>query len=79
MKSMVMLRNNFQIRKWRTRMKTRLVLFIVALLGVFGSGRLSDAEGSNAPKTGSPSAKKDLPLIDAAVPAKTATATFALG
>ena len=60
-------------------MKTRLMLSIVALLGVFGTGRLSNAEDSSVPKTGSPSTQKNLPPIDVAAPAKTETATFALG
>jgi len=66
-------------RKWRDIMKTRRMLFIMALLGVFGSGRLGDAQDSSAPQTGLPQTQKGLPLIDAAVPAKTETATFAMG
>lgn len=60
-------------------MKTRLMLFGIALLGVFGAGRLSDGQESSASQTGLPSAQKNLPPIDAAVSAKTETATFALG
>ena len=60
-------------------MKTRLMLFIMALLGIFGTGRLSEGQDSNTPKTGSPSTQKDLPPIDTAVAANAATATFALG
>jgi hypothetical protein len=60
-------------------MKTRWMLFIMALLGVFGTGRLSDAQDSSTSQTGLPSTQKDLPPIDKAVPANTATATFALG
>jgi hypothetical protein len=60
-------------------MKTRRMLFMMALLGVFGSGRLSDAQDSSSPRAGLPSAQKGLPPIDAMVPQKTETATFALG
>ena len=60
-------------------MKNRWMLFILALLGVFGLGRLSDAQDSSSAKTGLPSTQKGLPPIDAAVPLKTQTATFALG
>jgi len=60
-------------------MRARLMLFGIALLGVFGPGRLSDAQDSSTPQTGLPSAQKKLPPIDAAVPGKTETATFALG
>jgi hypothetical protein len=55
------------------------MLFGIALLGVFGAGRMSDAQNSSAPQTGLPSTQKTLPPIDATVPAKTETATFALG
>jgi len=51
----------------------------MALLGMFGPGRLSDAQDSSAPTTGSPSTQKDLPPIDTTVAANIATATFALG
>jgi hypothetical protein len=60
-------------------MKTRWMLFLMALLGILGAGRLSEGQDSSAPKTGSPSTQKDLPPIDAAVQAKTETATFAMG
>ena len=60
-------------------MKTRWMFFIMALVGMFGPGRLSDAQDSNSQQTSVPSPKKDLPPIDTAVPAKTETATFALG
>jgi len=51
----------------------------MALLGMFGPGRLSDAQDSSAPQTGSPSTQKNLPPMDTAVAANAATATFALG
>ena len=35
-------------------MKTRWMFFIMALLGVFGSDRLGDAQDSSAPQTGLP-------------------------
>jgi hypothetical protein len=60
-------------------MKTRWMFFIMALLGVFGTGRLSDAQDSSTPQTGLPSTQKGFPPIDTAVPSKTETATFALG
>jgi len=60
-------------------MKTRSMLFGIALLGVFGTDRLSDAQESGAAQTGLPSTQKTLPPIDATVPVKTETATFALG
>jgi hypothetical protein len=60
-------------------MKTRLMLFGIALLGVFGAGRLGDAQDATAAQAGLPAGQKGLPPIDTAVPAKTDTATFALG
>jgi hypothetical protein len=60
-------------------MKTRLMLFGIALLGVFGAGRLGDGQESSAARSGLPSTQKRLPPIDEAVSAKTETATFALG
>jgi hypothetical protein len=60
-------------------MKTRWMLFAMALLGVFGSGRAGDAKDASAPQEGLPAAQRRLPPIDAAVPGKTATATFAMG
>jgi len=60
-------------------MRTRLMLFGIALLGVFGGGRLGDAQDSSAPQTGLPSTRKTLPPMDTTVPVKTETATFALG
>jgi hypothetical protein len=60
-------------------MSTRLMLFGIALLGVFGAGRVGDAQNSSAPQTGQPSPQKTLPPIDATAPVKTETATFALG
>lgn len=60
-------------------MKNRWMLFIMAFFGVFGVSRLSDAQESNAPQTSLPLPQKAAPPIDAAVPAKTATTTFALG
>jgi hypothetical protein len=60
-------------------MKTRWMLFGMALLGVFGSGRPGDAQDASTPPEGLPAAQKGLPPIDAAVPAKTETATFAMG
>ena len=58
-------------------MRHRTILFILALLGLFGPGRVDEAR-SDAPVQG-PGAKPGLPPIDLEVPARTATATFALG
>jgi hypothetical protein len=58
-------------------MRHRTVLFILALLGLFGSGRVDDAR-SDAPAQGS-EGRPGLPPIDLEAPARTATATFALG
>jgi hypothetical protein len=51
----------------------------MALLGMFGPGRLGDAEDSSAPQSRLPSPQKGLPPIDTTVAANIATATFALG
>jgi hypothetical protein len=60
-------------------MSTRLMLFGIALLGVFGAGRLGDAQPAGAPQPDLPSTREKFPPIDAAAPAKAETATFALG
>jgi hypothetical protein len=60
-------------------MTTRLMLFGIALLGVFSSGRLGDARDAGASQTGLPSPQTNLPPMDAVAPAGTETATFALG
>lgn len=60
-------------------MRTRLLLFAMAFLGAFGAGRMGDAQDSSASQAGLPATQKGLPPIDAAVPAKTETATFAMG
>jgi hypothetical protein len=67
------------LTKGRHTMRTRSILFGIALLGVFGTGRLGDGQESSAAQPGLPSAQKKLPPIDEAVSAKTETATFALG
>jgi hypothetical protein len=60
-------------------MKTRWMLFAMALLGVFGSTRLGDAQDSSASQTSPPSTQTKLPPIDTETPQRTETATFALG
>jgi hypothetical protein len=56
---------------WRHEMMSRLQIALVAKLGTLGTG-----QSAAAPVT-PPNA--ELPAIDAAAPAKTETATFALG
>lgn len=58
-------------------MRHRIVLFLLALLGLFGPGRVDEAR-SGAPAQGT-EAGRGLPPIDLEAPARTATATFALG
>ncbi len=58
-------------------MKHRIAFFLLALLGVFGTGRPGEAQ-SGGPAGGTV-ARPPLPEIDQAVAARIATATFALG
>jgi hypothetical protein len=58
-------------------LKHRIAFFLLALLGVFGTGRPGEAQGGAA--TGATAARPPLPEIDQAVAARTATATFAMG
>ncbi len=60
-------------------MKNRSAVFLFALIGVLGSGRLADSQSAGLSSTGLPTSEKGLPPIDAAVPDRLATATFALG
>jgi hypothetical protein len=60
-------------------MRNRWVLFAMAFLGIFGAGRIGGAQDSSASQAGLPAEQKGLPPIDAAVPATTETATFAIG
>jgi hypothetical protein len=60
-------------------MKNHWMLVSLALLGIFGSGRLGDSQESDPARPADTSTQKGLPAIDTAVPVKTATATFALG
>jgi len=60
-------------------MKNRSAVFLLALLGVLGSGRLTDGQSAGLSPPGLPTSEKGLPPIDAAVPDRLATATFALG
>jgi hypothetical protein len=58
-------------------MRHRIAFFLLALLGVFGTGRTGEAQ--SAIPVGGPTARPTLPEIDQATAARTATATFALG
>jgi hypothetical protein len=60
-------------------MKNRLTLFLIALLGVLGPGRITDAQPASSSSGGPAPSEHILPPIDAAVPARLETATFALG
>jgi len=60
-------------------MKNRTALFLLALLGVLGSGRLTDAQPGGPSASGSLPPDKGIPPIDAARPSRLETATFALG
>jgi hypothetical protein len=60
-------------------MKNRPAVFLLALLGVLGAGRLADSKSAGPSSTGLPASETGLPPIDAAVPDHLATATFALG
>lgn len=60
-------------------MKKRLSVLMFTLLGILGSGRLADTQPSRHPQSDPLSSEKGIPPIDAALPARLATATFALG
>jgi hypothetical protein len=60
-------------------MKKNISIAVLAMLGVFGTGRLTGGPGASDLAAGAPSTSKGLPPIDAAVPSKVETATFALG
>jgi hypothetical protein len=60
-------------------MKNRSAVFLFALLGVLGTGRLADAQPTGPAAGASLPSEKGVPPIDAAVPDRLATATFALG
>jgi hypothetical protein len=60
-------------------MKSRSAVFVFALLGVLGSGRLADAQPSGPAAGASLPSEKGVPPIDAIWSSHFATATFALG
>jgi hypothetical protein len=60
-------------------MKNRITLFLIAFVGLFGTGRMADAQGADSPADGLTSTQKRLPAIDLEISAQTQTATFALG
>jgi hypothetical protein len=60
-------------------MKKRSAFFLLAVLGVLGTGRLADSKSAGLSSPGLPTSETGLPPIDAAVPDRLATATFALG
>jgi hypothetical protein len=58
-------------------MKHRIVFFLLALLGIFANGRPGEAQSGDP--AGGTAARPQLPEIDRAAAAHTATATFAMG
>jgi hypothetical protein len=60
-------------------MKKRSAVFLLALLGVLGTGRLADSKPAGLSSPGLPASEAGYPPIDGSVPARLATATFALG
>jgi hypothetical protein len=58
-------------------MRHRIAFFLLALLGILGAGRPSEAQSGDP--SGGTAARPPLPEIDRAAAAHTATATFALG
>jgi hypothetical protein len=60
-------------------MKNRSAVFLLALLGVISSGRLTDAQPPAHSSGSSLPTDNGVPPIDAAVPHRLETATFALG
>jgi hypothetical protein len=58
-------------------MKHRIAFFLLALLGIFGTGRPGEAQSGDP--AGGTAARPPLPEIDRATAAHTATATFAMG
>jgi hypothetical protein len=67
------------LRPRRNTMRNRSALFFFALLGVLGTGRMADAQPGGPSSDGLPVSEKGIPPIDAALPARLSTATFALG
>ena len=61
------------------KMKKNITIAVLAMLGVFGTGRWAEVANANGLATGAPSTSKSLPPIDAAAPSKVETVTFALG
>jgi len=60
-------------------MKNRISLFLIAFVGLFGTGRMADAQIANRPAEGPASTQKQLPEIDLEISEQSQTATFALG
>ena len=58
-------------------MRHRIALFLLALLGIFGTGRPGEVQSGDP--AGGTAARPPLPEIDRVAAAHTATATFALG
>jgi hypothetical protein len=63
----------------RYLMKNRITLFLIAFVGLFGTGRMADAQVAIRPAEGPASTQKQLPAIDLEISEQTQTATFALG
>ena len=60
-------------------MKNRISVFLLALLGVLGSGRLADAQPESRSPGGPLPSDRAVPPIDAPPAGRLSTATFALG
>jgi hypothetical protein len=60
-------------------MKNATTLFLAAFVGLFGSGRMADAQAESHAAEGLSSTQRGLPAIDLETWAKPQTATFALG
>jgi hypothetical protein len=71
--------NFFRKRPWRYLMQNRIALYLVAVIGLFGTGRMTDAQVTKHSAEGPASTQKRQPAIDLEISAETLTATFALG
>jgi hypothetical protein len=60
-------------------MRTPWMFFLMAMLGVFGTGRMSDAQESRNAQARVLPAQEGLSSMDVAAANRTETATFALG
>jgi hypothetical protein len=60
-------------------MKNATTLFLAAFVGLFGTGRMADAQAEGRAGEGPSSTQRGLPAIDRETEARPQTATFALG